>query len=752
MRYSARRQSIKKIVITLIAVLFLSSVIVGVVFLVKNKNHSEKFEVSNVVIKYDNSVVEMIDVEVFSKDIHFECEINNGISLFQKDKAQVTWEIVGENLNCFVNQNGVVQIGNVIGKIMLSCTVESENKITTTLPINITKKRGSILNGLSATLNEGYSTNYIEGQNFDKKSITLVGDFEDYSALISDFDIDVQQLQTSMTDIVITYEGKLFILPISVSHKTLQSIQIVRQPNKLNYFEGQTFDKTGIKIKAIFDQGEEETELCFTDNLSALTTDDNAVEIFFEYNGVTKSATQTIFVAKRKLLSLTLNCDNMQKKYTQGEKVNYAGMKVFANFEELGSIEIFDYSTEDKILMSNDKDVEVCFSEYGVTKAAQIKDLIVLKPYEEIRKIKINEPSDVTVSWTYTYFDDEKNEHVDNLAYQKNNLLFDVENGLYEIPVGAVVSISAISPAIVDFVFDGEEQKMNYPNMTKIWKIQSGQELKIETIQMAGDRVSISFVGDGKTKNFLYSKTWSAPLRSQDIQKLFLVFCDCDNSYYTYKVEDTVYSASELTAVSFNKSTVVVVEKHQVQSNLIALNLDYGNDLQITIMVDPENYASSNLPRPTKIGHVFMGWKYDDGTMVSDDNFNLFLQNEQSSHQIFAVWTKEMISYEGEDVVGIWQCQIDVEEKSVKCVVEFAQDATFSYKVEVDGEENNSFVGSYRIEDGNISIIFVETTGDYMLLSPNDFKFEIRDGMLYSTIFVIDQFTLISTYANLLAA
>lgn len=143
--------------------------VVGAVFIAKGKsNVGGKFDISSVAIKHENSVVESLDVEVFSKDIQFDVLINDGESINYKDKPQVTWEIVGDCLNCLVDENGLVQIGNVLGTITLSCTVESENKMTTTLPISITKKAGSTLQTLSATLNDGYSTNYVEGQYFDK--------------------------------------------------------------------------------------------------------------------------------------------------------------------------------------------------------------------------------------------------------------------------------------------------------------------------------------------------------------------------------------------------------------------------------------------------------------------------------------------------------------------------------------------------------------------------------------------------------
>lgn len=743
-------KKIKTFVLIFFITMFVAAIVAGVLFLIYNNSKGGgKFEVEQVQFVLDDKVVETVELEVFKKDVQFGVKINNGQNLSDKDDPTITWEIVGDSLNCLVDEDGLVQIGNVLGDITLACSVQSVNKITKTLPIKITKKEGSNLQSLSASINDGFSTAYIEGQTFDRKSIKVVGHFENYSAVISDFDVESGKLETGMTDIAISYCEQLFIMPISVSHKQLESIRILNAPNKTNYVEGQIFDKTGIVIEAIFDTGKEESGECFVDDLSPLEISDTEIEIFFEYNGITKSAKQAISVAKRQLSSISINDENVKKRYVQGEKFDASGIRVFAEFVELGQVEVFDFEIDQKNLTSSDAFVNVTYAENGVTKSATISDLIVTKPYEDVRRINVENPSDVTISWTYSYMNDEGEMKIDNLTFLEHSLTYDVENGIYDVPVSASVTLKAINPAVVDFVFDGQSQNMDYSNMTKIFVLEHGEQLNISTIQMAGERLSISFSGDGKTKNFLYSKTWNAPLRSQDVSQLFLIFKDCKSYYYTYKVDDKVYSAAELTALTFNKSCMVVVEKVAVKSNLIEVTFEVEEDLTLEIMIDPQNFDVLDFPSPQKAGFLFGGWKYADGTLVGQDNMKAFLQNGEVEHYVYAVWTKEVVDYSTKDIIGKWTWQGEVEGYEILCEVEFMSDATFSYEVCVAGEKNNSFTGSYRLEGEDINIIIVETDGEHMLLSPNDFMFEKEGDTLRASIFVFDGYALLEDIQNL---
>ncbi len=77
----------------------------------------------------------------------------------------------------------------------------------------------------------------------------------------------------------------------------LDGIEISKAPDKTTYIEGETFDKTGMVITAIYSDGSREAVTGFTVTpAGALQKTDTSVEISYTENGVTKTAKQTIQV------------------------------------------------------------------------------------------------------------------------------------------------------------------------------------------------------------------------------------------------------------------------------------------------------------------------------------------------------------------------------------------------------------------------------------------------------------------------
>ena len=82
-----------------------------------------------------------------------------------------------------------------------------------------------------------------------------------------------------------------------VTEKTLTKIEIAEKPTKTTYTEGDTFDKTGMKIIATYSDGTTKVVTSYTISPSGkLSTSDKKITITYTENGVTKSATQTITV------------------------------------------------------------------------------------------------------------------------------------------------------------------------------------------------------------------------------------------------------------------------------------------------------------------------------------------------------------------------------------------------------------------------------------------------------------------------
>ena len=79
--------------------------------------------------------------------------------------------------------------------------------------------------------------------------------------------------------------------------KTLQSIYIAAAPSKTEYSEGETFDPSGISVRAVWSDGTE-TDVSgeITYSQEALTTADTEVQLQYTSGGVTVSAVQSITV------------------------------------------------------------------------------------------------------------------------------------------------------------------------------------------------------------------------------------------------------------------------------------------------------------------------------------------------------------------------------------------------------------------------------------------------------------------------
>jgi len=80
----------------------------------------------------------------------------------------------------------------------------------------------------------------------------------------------------------------------------LLSIEIIEQPNKTTYIEGEEFDPTGIKLIAKYEDGREEEITDYTINPSGkLSLNDKKIEIIYEENGMVKKSYLEITVNEK---------------------------------------------------------------------------------------------------------------------------------------------------------------------------------------------------------------------------------------------------------------------------------------------------------------------------------------------------------------------------------------------------------------------------------------------------------------------
>lgn len=105
-------------------------------------------------------------------------------------------------------------------------------------------------------------TLYYAGESFDPAGLTISANYDDESSadVTSECTFSPDPLTAGVTSITASYtEGGVAktatISGITVSAKTLASISVLANPTKMSYVIGQSFDPTGMKIRAVYNVG-----------------------------------------------------------------------------------------------------------------------------------------------------------------------------------------------------------------------------------------------------------------------------------------------------------------------------------------------------------------------------------------------------------------------------------------------------------------------------------------------------------------
>ena len=175
----------------------------------------------------------------------------------------------------------------------------------------------------------------------------------------------------------------------SESTAKLENIKIAKQPTKLEYTEGENFDRTGMEVKACYSDGTEVgvTNYCKTTNGENLSKGQTNVTITYREDDKTVETTQTITVkekppvVQKALESIKITTPPTKTVYTEGEKFNPEGMKVTATYSDETTEEVTDYIyTPTKELTTGDTTITVSYTENEITKLATQAITVKAKP------------------------------------------------------------------------------------------------------------------------------------------------------------------------------------------------------------------------------------------------------------------------------------------------------------------------------------------------------------------------------------
>ena len=229
---------------------------------------------------------------------------------------------------------------------------------------------------------------YNEGESFDATGMVIEATYSDTSKkdITTYTYAPTVALTTSDTEVTISYtEGgvtKTCTQPITVNAvtppapATLTGIVVKTAPTKLDYNEGDSFDKTGMVIEAAYSDGSKKDVTTYTYTpTGALTTSDTTITISYTEGSVTKTCTQAITVnavtppTPATLDSIAVKTAPTKVTYNEGDSFDKTGMVIEATYNDGSKKDITTYTyTPTGALTTSDTTITISYTEGSVTK------------------------------------------------------------------------------------------------------------------------------------------------------------------------------------------------------------------------------------------------------------------------------------------------------------------------------------------------------------------------------------------------
>ena len=152
---------------------------------------------------------------------------------------------------------------------------------------------------------------------------------------------------------------------------TPTSLSVITAPAKTEYSATQTFDPSGMVVKAVFDDGSAaivSSDVAFsTDPLTAGT---ESVTLTYSFNGATVTATQAISVSNLSLSGIEVTAAPTKTIYAAGESLDKTGMVVTASFNDGAVTRVLDaeeYTVIPETLTAGQTEVTISYTYASVS-------------------------------------------------------------------------------------------------------------------------------------------------------------------------------------------------------------------------------------------------------------------------------------------------------------------------------------------------------------------------------------------------
>ncbi|MGN1299501.1 MAG: leucine-rich repeat domain-containing protein [Candidatus Scatovivens sp.] len=326
--------------------------------------------------------------------------------------------------------------------------------------------------------------NYIEGQDFDSAGLKVIAKFDNESEdEIKDYIIkNGENLQLGQTEVIVEYTKnevtKQEKIEITVVEKTLISIEIESTPEKVSYIEGQSFDSTGLKIIAKYDNGrKEEITNYIIKNGENLQLGQTEVIIEYTEREVTKQTKIEISVVEKTLASIEIVSAPEKVRYIEGQEFDSTGLKVIAKYDNGAEKEITNYIIKNgENLQLEQDEVTLEYTEKEITKQAKIsitvleKSLSSIDILEDAKKVSYIEDQsfDSTGLRIIAKYDNETEKEITNYTIKDgDNLQLGQTEVIVEYTEKGItkqvkIAITVVKKTLVSIEIISAPEKVNY--------------------------------------------------------------------------------------------------------------------------------------------------------------------------------------------------------------------------------------------------------------------------------------------------
>lgn len=182
---------------------------------------------------------------------------------------------------------------------------------------------------------------YVIGEEFDPKGLEVQACNNDGSMrVITDYTLSGYKAEEGTQTITVTHYDYTTTFEVIVADVVPERIAVVEQPEKTEYYTGQTLDTEGMVVKAYYKNGYAREVSDYTVGKLPEISGQGSVKI--SYSGLETSVFVTMKIRKMDAIEITQKPAKI--KYVVGDSVDLTGMVVMGQYNDGSKEEITDYT------------------------------------------------------------------------------------------------------------------------------------------------------------------------------------------------------------------------------------------------------------------------------------------------------------------------------------------------------------------------------------------------------------------------